>query len=621
MTLRGVALTVMLFGAGFWIGPAVAACVGSPYQRIEQLDLDISRRPATALREIDSALGDLPARPFDYRYYTWLRLLRIIAAPDGHQDPKSLQAIRREASQRLSANDPLLLQLAIVSAGENSDTGPMLVAARSLEARGHLGSADSPAEICALTAIGDLFYRSDHPEMALAPLIEAYKQSNSIRMSAMRAGAASVLSMVMRRQFDLEGALQFGNEAISWSMANGLDDQAGNDLLNRGWIYYTAKRMKEALADFRRSDHYYMLAGDETDVGYADEAACQADTELHDVTSARRDCGSAVDILQKVHDPLLRQARTYQARLLVEDGKPTEALKILAEVLGSPTNKDDTMFRPPAAFDARARAYAALGDYRRGFEDLDRAREAWDVIHAQDRAREQATLRARFMSDQQRERNRQLVSELGLVDKLHRVQAREVSAWVAAGGASILLLILLAGVIAWNRSMYRRLARLDGLTGLTNRSATERRGRSMLRNAIRTQKPISIAIVDLDHFKSVNDTYGHAIGDEVLRAFATIIRKCIRPSDVAGRWGGEEFLLIIGNADANRAFLAIERLRELANVTEISSVPGFRIHFSAGISEWNETGREFSEVLASADRALYTAKNSGRSRSCLAITS
>ena len=87
MTLRGVALTVMLFAAGFWIGPAVAACVGSPYQRIEQLDLDISRRPATALREIDSALGDLPARPFDYRYYTWLRLLRIIAAPDGHQDP------------------------------------------------------------------------------------------------------------------------------------------------------------------------------------------------------------------------------------------------------------------------------------------------------------------------------------------------------------------------------------------------------------------------------------------------------------------------------------------------------------------------------------------------------
>lgn len=143
-------------------------------------------------------------------------------------------------------------------------------------------------------------------------------------------------------------------------------------------------------------------------------------------------------------------------------------------------------------------------------------------------------------------------------------------------------------------------ASTDVLTGLPNR-------RVAMRVLGRLRRGDSVAMLDLDHFKEVNDTLGHAAGDEVLRVFARALRMATRASDTAGRIGGEEFLLLLPSSSADDAIAVLERLR-LA-WAEIRPVP---ITFSAGVATVNDGDRR--EVLTHADTALYLAKNSGRDR-------
>jgi diguanylate cyclase (GGDEF)-like protein len=152
----------------------------------------------------------------------------------------------------------------------------------------------------------------------------------------------------------------------------------------------------------------------------------------------------------------------------------------------------------------------------------------------------------------------------------------------------------------------------DELTGLPNR-------RNMMNqlqeNALRRSRgglPFYIAMVDLDHFKNVNDSFGHATGDALLRAFATQAQAVLRNTDVIGRWGGEEFLLLLPESPPGEPTVGIERLRaSLASVPACAHAPQVRISFSAGFTRYRE-GEPVAQAIDRADRALYEAKARGR---------
>jgi diguanylate cyclase (GGDEF)-like protein/PAS domain S-box-containing protein len=156
------------------------------------------------------------------------------------------------------------------------------------------------------------------------------------------------------------------------------------------------------------------------------------------------------------------------------------------------------------------------------------------------------------------------------------------------------------------------LATQDPLTGCLNRRAFYERFEAEFSRAKRYEHEFACIMVDIDHFKSVNDNYGHQVGDEVLKKVSQVLRNCLRTSDIVCRYGGEEFCLILTETGLEGALFTAERIRETVAANDID---GIDITVSLGVSALDYQPANPSDLLNQADKALYRAKNSGRNRS------
>ena len=159
------------------------------------------------------------------------------------------------------------------------------------------------------------------------------------------------------------------------------------------------------------------------------------------------------------------------------------------------------------------------------------------------------------------------------------------------------------------------MANTDARTGLANTRAFDQ----LLEDALsgrREDETVAVLMLDLDHFKDFNDRYGHPAGDEALRAFADILRSCLRDGDIAARYGGEEFAVVLPGVDEATALAIAERIRSRTETTLISLSPGItdRISVSIGIASAPDQAHDRITLLRLADEALYLAKQAGRNR-------
>jgi diguanylate cyclase (GGDEF)-like protein len=156
-------------------------------------------------------------------------------------------------------------------------------------------------------------------------------------------------------------------------------------------------------------------------------------------------------------------------------------------------------------------------------------------------------------------------------------------------------------------------AATDSLTGLPNKRAVSDTTKRMFAQASRTETPVSLLMLDLDHFKGVNDRFGHAVGDQVLANVGAVLREAVRGSDFAGRNGGEEFCVVLPDTDVDGAREAAEKIRAL--IADIS-LPGVDLSITAsiGIATYPEHAVSVERLERLADAALYLAKRSGRDR-------
>ncbi|MFN9918845.1 MAG: diguanylate cyclase [Acidobacteriota bacterium] len=153
---------------------------------------------------------------------------------------------------------------------------------------------------------------------------------------------------------------------------------------------------------------------------------------------------------------------------------------------------------------------------------------------------------------------------------------------------------------------------LDHLTGVYNRRSVEERLRDSIELCRIRQTTISLAVIDIDHFKTLNDSRGHAFGDAVLRQIADLLRTNLRRTDWIGRWGGDEFVILIQGSEPE-ALALLSRMQELARLKVIVA-PDQSVHkitFSCGVCEWRDT-MDAASLFARADAALYAAKHGGR---------
>lgn len=154
----------------------------------------------------------------------------------------------------------------------------------------------------------------------------------------------------------------------------------------------------------------------------------------------------------------------------------------------------------------------------------------------------------------------------------------------------------------------------DTLTGLANRYAFDKSLQREIELAERREAPLALVVLDLDHFKHINDTHGHSTGDEVLKRLAAEIRETLRRSDICFRYGGEEFVVILSDTDLQAAWFVAERLRQaVLKLQFASSQTTFSLSISAGVSI-HQTGDDIFSIFDRADHALFEAKAAGRNQ-------
>ena len=181
-------------------------------------------------------------------------------------------------------------------------------------------------------------------------------------------------------------------------------------------------------------------------------------------------------------------------------------------------------------------------------------------------------------------------------------------------GITLLVLLLMYLSLSRYQRRLEEMAATDKLSGLLNRQAFTILMDRLMAEHSRQPRPLSILLLDVDHFKSVNDLHGHAAGDRVLRRVAELLRQDLRQSDIAVRWGGEEFLVVLDNCDLAEAQRIAEKIRERI-AQERLDIDGthFAVTISVGVSQFS--GDEFPEqAISRADAGLYQAKNNGRNR-------
>ena len=185
---------------------------------------------------------------------------------------------------------------------------------------------------------------------------------------------------------------------------------------------------------------------------------------------------------------------------------------------------------------------------------------------------------------------------------------------------AICLVITIVVLMLTNVSLTRyqrrieEMAATDKLTGMLNRQAFDILMDKLMADSVRTPRPVSILMLDLDHFKWVNDQYGHAMGDRVLRRVAETLQHALRKSDIAVRWGDEEFLVVLDNCALDEARQIAEKIRERIAQTHVD-VEGqpMVLSVSAGVSQLRG-GEQPDQAIRRADSALYQAKDGGRNR-------
>jgi len=161
----------------------------------------------------------------------------------------------------------------------------------------------------------------------------------------------------------------------------------------------------------------------------------------------------------------------------------------------------------------------------------------------------------------------------------------------------------------------QRLASTDSLTGCLNRRAFLGVASSEFYRAKRYDSRFAVAMFDIDHFKRVNDTYGHSVGDECIKSLVRTVTGAVRGSDVFARFGGEEFILMLPETEAHDALRLCERLRRYVEETVIDTDAGeIRYTVSIGVSDYQHHLANLDEMIAKADTALYTAKRNGRNQ-------
>jgi diguanylate cyclase (GGDEF)-like protein len=600
-------------------GWASAACIVSPDPGIRKIQSLIQQNANRALAQLQAGLDRLPPdppgrRPNPRRAALYAAEAEAFGILERSEEARAAAARGLELAP--AVDDPVHLELLSAAAENVYDEAGIAAALEGIESARRSQAPDSRAATCLLITRGLLEHRQDRADLAIASLTQAYRASAQPAMIEPHIQSASVLSVVMRSMGDYQQALALNQEEIEWAAGRGATLSLSVARFMRGQILKLMSRFAEAIEEFGKARRLSVTLGDGQGIAYADLRLCEVYIDLGNFDAAQPACAQARSAFAAAQvSGSMKEAQALQARIDLGQGRAERAVAMFDEVLDH-QGLDLPPIDVASLYDWRARANAALHDYQHAYADLREYARRYTAAIEAERGRETGALRARFETDREIERNASLKHALAVSEEQSRRQAQQLRwnamAAVTGGCIIVLLIYILIANIRYRQQMVK-LASLDGLTGLPNRRRTAEFAAGALQSAIVEGHSLTLAIIDMDHFKIINDCCGHAAGDHVLKAFARAGREVLRHGDLLGRWGGEEFLIVMPDSTREVGMATLERLRTLMCAIQLPpSGAGLKVTMSAGLSEFEPNVKSLDELIARADKALYAAKSAGR---------
>ncbi len=468
---------------------------------------------------------------------------------------------------------------------------------------------------CVLFDRGWLRLNTDQLEGALGDLIESYNllSANGERDDQMV--AVGRLSVAYGRGGDHVAALRLVDESVEHFRSTNALVRLTTALSRRSDSLVALKRFPEAEMALREALQVSRNIDDKSSIGEVLLRLCSVVGKQDGASSEPQALGLCDEAERFLRRSKLYDEDTIQtlAMLRVEALRSrvpsATELSALNDVVNAAIASGNQGFLA-RAYRTRAQALAARGDHRAAHADLLKHLDLLRAATAIERVNAQAALRVGFETDR-------AVARGAALDQQNQ-RSKERLLWVAV--AAFALMVAAAGLgysLVLNRRHQSRLtvaAERDDLTGLPNRRKILESAEQQFALARRRGSELVLGMVDIDHFKRINDQHGHAGGDVVLSCFGPTAHATLRSTDALGRWGGEEFLLVLPDCGLPAGLSVVERLRSSLTAHPTLSSDGTPVHFtvSVGLAAISPTDANLQALLQRADRALYAAKAQGR---------
>jgi len=538
---------------------------------------------------------------------------------------------------------PLLYAFAIflVAAMAQGGDPDLLARARALVARGDaLQKADRVAEAVvvyteaaklaaslhdpalearARSGAGYAHYNLGSMADALDNLQTAYRLFSELgdedRKRDALSSIAGVYADTQVAQYDR--AIEYYKQLLADYERTGKEGEAGDTLFNLGTTYDSKTDFKAAELNFARAVAVYQRLNRAADVAYTRRSIGLTLMKQNRLSEAETVLDDAIRFYQREHDEgNLVLALQYRGMVRRRMGRYADALRDL-QIAHDYYQKGSNLRFLERNVEELALVFAGMGDWQRAYAAAQERTSLQQKLAESRRDDVSARLRVQFDFEKKDQENVALHRENSLREaalrESRRSQQLQIAIIALTGLLAVALALLFWRQVAHTRRM-RTIALTDDLTRLPNRRNILTVAGVELDAARRGDREAALIMFDIDRFKNINDTYGHNVGDEVLKLIARGCRLAVRPGDQVGRIGGEEFLVVLhGATTRSQAAEVAERLRAAVEALDMSSVAeGLRATISLGV--WSGQQYDLVAAMNAADAMLYRAKESGRNR-------
>jgi diguanylate cyclase (GGDEF)-like protein len=585
-------------------------------QRLSGLETLAAHQPARAQAELKALLASLSL--LDRHSQLRVDLVELLIA-DAQYRPDDVLALsdRIQAVARESGDARIAALIAHARAGAYSQLGrseDALAAAEEELDQARLTQQDDPVAQALVDRARFLMKRGDF-EQACASVTDAQRHARGAQTLAEVAFSNALLANAIG-----DVALALRSYTDAYDKFHAVDDRTGeaDSQAGIGGALNQLGRSADATEPLQRSIAAYREVGDREGEAIARNELALSEAGVGRLEPALVDNAVALRLLSQVRSPD-RQAQLQidRSQLLLRLHRPGEALPLIERARPVATTTDDLKVQV-RFHQVAADVLGALGSYQSAFEESQRGQQAQRHRTDQLVTRQLAAQRGRLESELLARENSLLRNEAEATQRALE-QAQRAARLRGVVIALTALLFLCGAYAMWRqRALLKHIARMaetDPLTGVPNRRQVIEMGQRLMMRCHQDGRPYAMLLLDLDGFKQVNDRYGHIAGDKALCSVSQALRRSLRPGDHLGRYGGEEFAVILPDTDAVEAARVAERLRAAVASLEPDWAPGAgRVTLSGGIA-FSTAGRsDFSQLMVRADQALYRAKDAGRNR-------